>query len=343
MLREFVLWWARQMVAFVPKSLLASANRDGTLFASLEDSGENRHLHLAIRRKRQEDSIGSFSLDATGLRAAAGALRQRPGRVVLRVPPETLLERSVVLPLAAERDIDRVVTYDMDRLTPFSADEVFWSCEVEHRDRAAGRLQARLSLVPRAALQALISALSQMGLRANTIETLAGGDTRRQIPCDDARPARPGRRATAFAAVVTGALAVAAIVTPFAMQSIVRADVDARVEALQPQAAEAAALRRRIASATSGADAIAAERARTADTLQVLAAVTDILPDDTVLSDFSLNQGKLGIGGQSVAAAGLIPALAAHPMIRNPSFAAPVTRTQDGRADAFVIRAEFGP
>ena len=75
----------------------------------------------------------------------------------------------------------------------------------------------------------------------------------------------------------------------------------------------------------------------------MLATVTDLMPDDTVLGDLSLRQGKLDISGRSLAAAQLIPAMAADPTLRNPSFAAPVTRSADGKADTFVIRAEQVP
>ena len=75
----------------------------------------------------------------------------------------------------------------------------------------------------------------------------------------------------------------------------------------------------------------------------MLATVTELLPDDTVLADLSLRQSKLSISGRSRAAPVLIPAMAGDPALHNPSFAAPVTRTPDGNADTFVIRAELGP
>ena len=103
------------------------------------------------------------------------------------------------------------------------------------------------------------------------------------------------------------------------------------------------ALRKRLAEGVAGVDALAAERAKIGNVLQVLAAVTDIVPDDTWLTDLSLHQGKLGINGQSPSAARLIPALATDPSFRNPAFAAPVTRAPDGHADFFAIRAELAP
>jgi general secretion pathway protein L len=103
------------------------------------------------------------------------------------------------------------------------------------------------------------------------------------------------------------------------------------------------ALRKKVAAGTAGDEVLTAEAARIGDALQVLATVTDIIPDDSWLSELSLHQGKLGISGQSPAAARLIPVLAADPAFRNPAFAAPVTRAPDGHAELFVIRAELAP
>ena len=66
-------------------------------------------------------------MDEAGRRAATAAIRQRAGRVILRPDPAAVLERNVMLPLAAEHDVSRVLRYEMDRLTPFTAEQVFWS------------------------------------------------------------------------------------------------------------------------------------------------------------------------------------------------------------------------
>ena len=75
--------------------------------------------------------------------------------------------------------------------------------------------------------------------------------------------------------------------------------------------------------------------------------ITDYIA--TVLTDFSLSQGKLGLGGLSSAASRLIPTLAGDPLIRNPAFVAPATRAEERRSgdatrlDRFAIRAELAP
>ena len=151
------------------------------------------------------------------------------------------------------------------------------------------------------------------------------------------------RRTNRVLAAACAALVLAVAASPFIRQSLSLARVTAEIDALRPQMDAADATRRRLAAGSAGGDVIAAEQLRLGDTLAVLAAITDVLPDDTSLNDLSLRQGKLTLSGQSAAPARLIAALAADRLLRNPDFAAPVTRLNDGSADQFVIRAEIAP
>jgi general secretion pathway protein L len=187
----------------------------------------------------------------------------------------------------------------------------------------------------------VLAALERVGL---TVDSMEAATTSGSLRCIDVagRPSGQGAWLKSGLATIL-ALALAVVVTPFITQSLMRDRVEQRIAALQPQLRQVEALRQRIAAGTAGADLITTEQARLGDVMQVLATVTGLLPDDTVLSDLSLRQGKLEISGRSVAAAGLIPAMAADPIVHNAAFVAPVTRTPDGKADTFVIRAAVGP
>ena len=340
-LREVLRWWARQMRALLPQALLPDASQSDALLVAMAGMSDAPQIRLSLRRRRRETPLGSFRLDEAGRRAAMAAIRQRSGRVILRPDPAAVLERKVMLPLAAEHDVTQVLRYEMDRLTPFAAEQVFWSAIVERRDRAAGRLEIRLSLLPKSLVQPALATIAAIGLKVSAIETASHSGAPRLI---DLVPPSSQRRCTlAFAWAACGVLAVIALATPFVTQSLARRTVEARIADLQPRIAQAEALRRRLAAGSAGNDVIATEHAGIGDALQVLATVTELLPDDTVLADLSLRQSKLSISGRSRAAPVLIPAMAGDPALHNPSFAAPVTRTPDGNADTFVIRAELGP
>jgi general secretion pathway protein L len=68
-----------------------------------------------------------------------------------------------------------------------------------------------------------------------------------------------------------------------------------------------------------------------------------VLPDDTYLTSLSIRQRKLAIAGRSAAAAKLIGGMAAHPLIHNPAFVAPVIRDETNGGQMFSIRSDLGP
>ena len=75
--------------------------------------------------------------------------------------------------------------------------------------------------------------------------------------------------------------------------------------------------------------------------LVAIAELTRMLPDDTYLTQLQLLQRKVTISGRSASASRLIGSLAAGDQLRNPAFAAPVTRI--GTSEAFTISVEIGP
>ena len=301
---------------------------------------------VAVRRRGRETPLGAFRLEAAALSGLAAAVRRRPRLVVLRPPPGAVMEREVVLPLAAQHDPGGVLRYELDRLTPFAADEVAWSWRVAGKDPVRNQLRLDLSLVPRAAVRAAVEALADAGLAPETVEATVGGAVR-SIPLGEASAASVRRtawqrRGRAAAVAVCACLAVTTVVLPFVLQSLALASAERQIEALQPRVAEADALRRRMAAAKGGQDAFAAERARVGDALRTVAALTEILPDDTWLTELTLRQRKLSLSGRSAAAARIIGLLSADPAFRDAAFAAPVTRADQGGVDVFALRAEAG-
>lgn len=342
MLNEVFSWWAQQMLDLVPERwLVRAAGPANAIVVAWHAAGGE----LLTRRDHKEASLGRFTLDEAGLRAARAQLgARRAPATVLRLPAGYVLERQVTLPLAAEQGLDRVLNYEMDRFTPFAADEVYWSSTVQRRDRANGKLSLAIALVPKARLAPVIEALGQLQLTPNLLEAESPGGALRQIALShpDRKGERWRRRGLIAAAAGCAALAVVAAGLPFELQSQARAAVEERIAALKPRVSAAEALRKRIANAAAGSDAITSERARLGDTLQTVAALTNILGDDTHLIGLVVRQREVTLEGQSAAAAKLITALSSDPMIRNASFAAPVMRGEGG-ADLFSIKAEVAP
>ena len=352
MLSEVLSWWLRQLSEVAARCfrLPAKAEPDALLVRiDPPDLGDTKGLVIELARRRRgvvAAPLGRFALDGPGMAAARTALAGRAlsETVVLVVAARHILVRDVVLPLAAEREMENVLRYDMDWLTPFPAEKLFWTWKLLRRDPARRQLHLRISLLAKAQLQPVLLALTALGLEPSVLEPASpDGETRVSIPLVQPDLAQLARRRMALRAAVAvpAVLAAALLLLPVVRQSLALAAIDARVAQLRPLVAEADALRRGITANVAGAGVIVAARLHTADALHVLGALTDLLPDDTYLTGFSLNRRKLAIEGQSAAATRLIGALSSHPILRNPAFSAPVIRTET-QTEIFSIQAEIG-
>ena len=350
MLREFVTWWARQWLDLLPPQL-AAANRWSTALLidlpALRDDVGVSSFTLIRRLNGRETQLGRYPVDESGL-AAIRRFRRVQGRsleLLLRVAPGALLEHRFAIPLAAEHDAAQVLRYEIDRVTPFSAEDIFWTWETERRDRERGRLFVRLSLVSRASVQACLQVLAAGGLSPRRIEAAADNGAQRYLPlkADDHAGATVQRRVIRVLATACVVLAVTAAVLPFVFQQARILRNEREIAQLQPRVAEATALRNRIMGQAAGADVIAATQAKIGDAVEALAAVTEVLPDDTFLTAFTLSQRNLNLTGQSADPARLIAAMSADPSIASPSFSAPVTAAPTGKGSLFSISAMLAP
>jgi general secretion pathway protein L len=344
---DFLRWWAEQLAASWPAALRGRGAKadSGTTVALVSPAGAPPVVEVTQPpRKRGGPRIEIVALTEADQDAARAAFGPRPASPVrLRLPRAMLLEREVVLPIAAERAPDQVLQYELDRLTPFRPDELLWGFEVTQRDRARGRLCLLLTFVPLRSVAPLLDGLRRIGVVPDLLEAEAapGEPGLRRIALG--RPGARHRRGLRTAWLTCAVLAGLVVVVPFIQQSMALGAVQTRIDALRPTVTEAEGLRQRAAAAASGGNVMQAEAQRLGDPLQALAAATEALPDDTWVTDLSLHQRKLILAGQSQDAVRLIGRLSSEGVIRNPSFTAPVTKSQTGRGDLYSIGAELSP
>jgi len=340
--REYFAWWVGQMRDLLPKRA-GIADDTATEALVVEPDAGGAMLSAAMRRGDRLTPLGRFPSDPTGITALrnAAALGGRPIPVWLRPPSAVMLEKQMSFPLAAERELGRALAYEMDRETPFTADEVWWNWRIDSRDKARGLIGLTLFLLPKAATQAIAAALTESGLRPSVIDAATADGGHHHIYLDDVpvlRIALSGR--SRMLAIACLALAVIALIVPFIRQAVALGHAETRIAELKPQVDEVQQLRRRIDSSVKGGAALAMEQAGSVDPLKVLAKTTDILPDNTHLTDLSLHGHKLTFSGQSEEAEKLIGLLSADPLFKDPAFGAPVTKVQGSKLDTFSINSE---
>jgi general secretion pathway protein L len=343
MLAAYFEWWTRQWQSLLPPSL-KPGDGSSDLTVAVETLRDIADGNITISAPGQRTIFLSLTGEGpSDLRAMRGSARQR---LRLKLPPGVILERTVSLPAAVERDLGQVLHYEMDRLTPFAAGDVFWDWALLRHDKRTGKLDIRLTLAKRDMLAPLLARLEEFGLYPDCLESAGGrpGAAPRVIWLRRAREAGAGRNPVRVAAFGLCAILLLALVgLPFVRQQMALATINQQIADLQPTVRAAAKLRRAIEADAESGIVLQLERHAAGNPLEVIAAVTDALPDGTWLTQFSLQQRTLHIEGESQAAAQLIGRLATINVIGNPAFVAPVTTDSDHHADVFAISAGVRP
>jgi general secretion pathway protein L len=344
MIGAFFAWWFDHLAQSVPRWLRRPACTcpDAIVVRPTGPPDRGGSLVIVSRRNGKETRLGDFSLHPDELRQVPRA-RSRP--VILNIGRAEVLEKTLSLPLAARGDLDQALAFEMDRETPFAADELYWNYSIESVDQSQGRIFVHLILIPRERLMPLLSVLGQADLRPKWLEVADASADGAFLPLGDHRgpPRQRSRSVLATASACCVALALGAALIPFVRQQIELAALDGEIRAGQAVAAETEALRREADRLSRGAEFVRSAKEKSARPLDVLATVTQLLPDDTYLTDIELRQRKVTLSGRSGGAARLIGVFAADSRFRNPAFAAPITRVEAFRADVFTIIAEMGP
>ena len=328
MLANFISWWIARIGELLPGFLTHTAGRprDGIVI----DIPGNHEVTASIRRGGTERPIG--------LGAAARVAARNP--VLLRPPPGFVLMKRHVVPTAPRRDLHQMLGHELSRITPFAAEDLFWRWTGQVLPGDRSRTEAVLTMVPKKLLTDAFATLESAGLKADFIEIGSAGRLI-LLPVAEAPELNSRAILVRTLARTCAGLAVVALGLPLVLQAYALRSTEEAIVALQPAVKQVEAMRRGLAASNGARDVMTREAERTGDLLQVLATITRILPDDSYLTDFALRERQMTISGRTAAAPRLITGLSANPTIRDPAFAAPVTRTEGATSEVFSIKAEI--
>jgi general secretion pathway protein L len=314
-----------------------------------------------------EGADGAFTvLPAEGAAAPAEAERVRivDGKVVGSVPatleskmassrvevvlqPTRFVFRPLELPRRAGEFLDGIVRAQIDRLTPWPADDAAfgWS---KPSDIANDRIVVTVAATARALITPFMQALAGRGADSIVVSTVAPGDGAGAVAIkvfeQQARGALEVQRlhrALAGILVATGLLAAAAI----AADVVIGGSLQAR----QDDVARKIASRRatmRASLDTSHDSALASLERRKHEALSsviVLEALSRIFPDHTYVTELRIVGDKMQVVGITRDAPSLIRLIEQSSYFTRATFFAPTTRSPSQPGESFHIEAQIQP
>lgn len=260
----------------------------------------------------------------------------------LLLDADEALRRRLHLPAAAADRLHEVLAFEVDRQTPFSADQVVHAARLLG-PAADGQISVELVVVTRERVRAALGGLGSYAEGLAGLDLVAGGATLgvnllpadwRRVPADPWRQWRWALLAVALIALVAGMVQVLANR---------RAAADAfatRVEALAPRARSAAQARQQLQDLDDGLRFLQRQRAATPTMVEILAELTRRLPADTYLEKLTVEDGRLTLIGLSAHASDLVGRLEGSPLWRSPALTGAVQPDPRAGRDRFTLVAD---
>jgi general secretion pathway protein L len=281
--------------------------------------------------------------------AAAGnttaLLKSSRAEVVLK--PDSFVFRPLELPRRAGEFLDGIVRAQIDRLTPWSAENAAfgWSAPA---DIANDRIQVTVAATARTLVTPLVGAIAGLGADSIVVSTVAPDGERGPVPITvfdqrvrGALEVHRVRRAVAAVLLAATVLAGAAI----AADVIAGDELDARQADLSKRiAAQRAKLRAgRDAVRDSAVAALERHRHETPSSVIVLEALSQILPDHTYVTELRIQGDKMQVIGVTRDAPSLIRLIEQSAHFTRATFFAPTTRSPSEPGEHFHIEARIEP
>ncbi|MGH8171633.1 MAG: PilN domain-containing protein, partial [Rhodanobacteraceae bacterium] len=344
----YFTWWGRQLAACLPPRWRALIEeRSESLLLDLRES------EIIVWRERadHETEYGRIARSLPGdaqiaeFQRLRGAIDDPSVRTVLCIPPERVLQRTLNLPAAAEDNLRQVLAFEMDRQTPFKADQIYFDSRVLGRDASGRNLQVELVLLPRAQLDQEIGALPGGSVldAVDSWRTVPGAGRRNinLLPVE-----RRARRRDMRLPLNLGLAALAVILLVVNMDESLTnraAAVEAmrtEVEKSNNEARQVAALRKTLSDSIAGANFLTDKKRNGPLTVALLDDLSRRLPEETYLERLQIENGEAQLQGQAKEAAKLIALLGGSTCIGNPRLQGQIQPDARTGKERFQITAD---
>lgn len=345
---EFFRWWRDELVDMLPTPLKTWLQREPDRIVISREGVEG----FAVYPSTADRTAPAFRLagDDDGVNAAGelarlkASIEEKDVPVVLMLEATDVLARRLSFPLAVEANLRQVLSFEMDRQTPFKADQVYFDFLIADRDEQQRLLHVDLVLALRSHIDPIVAALrKRIAQPLDQIDALRVGSTRwgvNLLPIA-VRPPRINFWLKVNLGLAALALVLFWIVMAQAEARKTRAveEFNARIEAVREDARAAAALKQELADARDASSFLARKRLETPAFLEILEDVTRLLPDDVWLERMMLAQDELQLQGQAKESSKLINVLTKSKLLSNPQMRGPVQVDPRTNKERFSIAA----
>jgi general secretion pathway protein L len=349
-LNRFLDWWLGELSAMVPRVLSGASQATMERRVLVEISGPRVTFYrVAAGKVAEAGRLDMAPLDAAGQKPAFQSelhrIVRQGAKVALYLPPEQVLRKKILMPLAVEENLRQVIAFEMDRHTPFQAEQVYFDYRLARRNK---QLEVSLAVAPRAVIDEPLRQLAAWGAQVTAVLVagdMAEGTSWNLLPAGQRQKGRDARQVRRNLALASGAavLLCAALALPIWQKRETVLALNPLLGKAHQQAAVAENLRRQLEALLAEYNYLLDKKRESPPVVAVLEDVTHVLPDDTWVQQFDLKGKEMQIQGETASSSKLIGLFEQAKTLHDASFRAPLTKGQGANSERFQLAAETRP
>lgn len=348
--KGFFKWWGSELSFLVP-TWIRGMFVDTRDYLMVSKPDEFYDLRLVTEHPKNE--FGRIILNEEGrhiwYRLVSRKSELQQAEIVFRLLPGQALQKIITLPAAAQENLHQVVGFEMERLTPFKAEQVYYDVRLLEKINVADQIKAELVLVPRAKLDGMLKEMVGLGLLPGRVDVGGPLDREERRPklnynllpqqLHD-QPNQLKRLINVVLVVLLIALIVLSMSLPIWMKREYSLELERDVKNTGQAASKVQALKQSAEDLLRDTDFLLDKKSTEPVVVEVINELSSRIPDDTWLTNVNFRQGKLQINGQSPSASALIEVIEASPLFENASFVSPVNQDRNTGMERFQIATE---
>lgn len=344
---KFLRWWTEELRQAMPASWqqkLQHALRRATLVV------RNDSLSVGIDENRSLETLEVFSMaqDAVLQKQQVedlllkNELQEAPRFLLMEL--ESVLNRELKLPLAAEANLAQVLSFEMDRQTPFRASDVYFDWKILGRNNDTGQLRLEIFVIPRIEVDQAVSAVTDRGFNLSGVDIIDGDKALglNLLPAERRFRSvnRKARMNLALGAACAVLLAMVMAQSIYLREHQV-AELEEAIAEVQGEAREVMKIKKQIEESSEAAGFLATRRAEVPLAIEVLADITRILPDDTYLDRLVITNSSVQLQGKSQNAQRLIELVNESGLLDEAAFRGSTRLDARSGLEIFEVNAEI--
>jgi general secretion pathway protein L len=311
LLLQFWRWWTAELLSMLPIEWRERLTRRSHVVAQARGDGI------------------VYSNEETG-----AVLASKPrGAIKFLIPHERVLTRQIDLPLLPISDVKRMIALEIDRITPFQPEQVYFDADIVTRDPESGRQQVAVGVLPRATAEQILGFVREHDLAPAAIGVTHNGalapDFDFLAAMRDAQGSDAAQRRSLYWWAAAAVLLIINVAFLTYRDSTSLDELRQAVDAQQASVTIALRTRDKVNHEAARRTLLLESKKRTSP-LPVLDAVTKAMPQDAWVSRFEWNGRTVHLRGQRKTSNDILARLEASPVLRNARSLSGDTRAGDG-------------